>query len=585
MPELDLHVHTEIRDGMRITWNQPIRARDGAVLRADIFRPIGNDPCPVILTLGMYGKGLSYQESFTIQWDKMVEGYPDILEGSTNKYQNWEVSDPERWVPQGYAVMRVDSRGIGWSEGVLDPFGPNEERDIHDSIEWAGTQPWSTGKVAVMGISYYAIMAWRAAQSHPSHLAAVLPWEGLLDVYRDLSRHGGILSEFTKLWASKQAVTVQYGVGSRAKKNPNTGVSVAGPIDLSQEELARNRLDHFSAALAHEMDGPWWRERSTDARNITVPFLSSANWGGQGIHPRGNFMAFTDSPSPQKWLEVHGELHWSIYSAKVGMELQQRFLDHFLKGKDNGWDRQPPVMLGIRHWDGRFVPRAESAWPISRTQWTRHYLHADTQALSTALPTQSAGLEYEALGDGLLFKTAPLERETEITGPIAATLHISSSTADADLFLIVSAFDPEGNELTFQGALDPNTPIAQGWLRASHRRLDAARSKPWQPVHSHDVKEPLVPGEVHELQIEILPTCIVLPAGWRLSLAVRGKDYEYGGELSEFAKTFHYATKGTGGMTHNDAVDRPAAVFGGTVTLHTGPEHPSFVLLPVIPAA
>jgi hypothetical protein len=295
-------------------------------------------------------------------------------------------------------------------------------------------------------------------------------------------------------------------------------------------------------------------------------------------------MAFTDSPAKQKWLEVHGELHWSIYSAQKGMALQRRFLDHFLKGKDNGWDRQPPVMLQVRQWDGTFKPRAETAWPIPRTQWTRYYLHADTQALSCAPQTQAGSLTYQASGDGLIFSTAPLQRETEITGPLAATLYISSQTEDTDLFLIVTAFDPQGNELTFQGALDPNTPIAQGWLRASHRRLDAARSKPWQPVHTHDVKEPLVPGEVYEVQVELLPTSLVLPAGWRLALQVRGKDYEYGGELGEFAKTFHYATKGTGGMTHNDPTDRPATVFGGEVTVHMGPAHPSFVLLPVIPA-
>ena len=186
-------------------------------------------------------------------------------------------------------------------------------------------------------------------------------------------------------------------------------------------------------------------------------------------------------------------------------------------------------------------------------------------------------------GDGVTFWMAPMERETEITGPIAAKLFVSSSTRDADLFLIVRVFDPDGKELTFMGSTDPNTPIANGWLRASHRRLDPKRTLPYRPYHPHDRIEPLEPGEVYECDVEILPSSIVLPAGWRLALSVRGKDYQYTGELSEFAKKFHYATRGTGGMTHNDPDNRPANTFGGKVTLHAGGGRRCYLLLPIIP--
>ncbi len=134
------------------------------------------------------------------------------------------------------------------------------------------------------------------------------------------------------------------------------------------------------------------------------------------------------------------------------------------------------------------------------------------------------------------------------------------------------------------GALDPNTPIALGWLRASHRRLDPARNLPHRPFHTHDRVEPLEAGEVYELDVEVWPTCIVVPAGYRISLTVRGKDYEYGGELDEFARTFHYASKGTGPFSHNDPQDRPADVFGGAVTVYTGGSRASHVVLPVIPS-
>ncbi|HSE93378.1 MAG TPA: CocE/NonD family hydrolase, partial [Methylomirabilota bacterium] len=469
------------------------------------------------------------------------------------------------------------------SPGFMDPLCPREDDDLYQCIEWAGTQPWSNGKVGMLGISYYAINQWRVATKHPPYLAAVIPWEGFTDFYRDPSYHGGILSEFMKRWAPVQALTVQHGLGTRARKNPNTGESVAGSETLPDADLAKNRTDPHLDLLAHPLCDDWHRERSADLSKLTVPFLSCANWGGQGIHPRGNFNAFVQAPAPQKWLEVHGESHWALFSAGYGLDLQKRFFDHFLRGLDNGWDRTPPVTLNVRHPGERFVLRHEQEWPLARTQWTKMHLDPAAMALSRRPVTQAGTVAYDALGAGVTFSWVA-EQETEITGPIAAKLFVSSSTKDADLFLIVRVFEPDGKELTFFGSTDPNAPIANGWLRASHRRLDPARSRPWQPYHPHDRVEPLTPGEVYECDVEIVPTCIVVPAGWRVALSVRGKDYEYEGEIGEFGKTFVYGTRGTGGMTHDDPIDRPRDVFGGTVTLHAGGGRESYLLLPIIPA-
>jgi hypothetical protein len=581
--DVKVDARTEIRDGMRITWHQPIAMDDGLVLRADVFRPIEDGRYPVILTYGVYAKGLSYQEGYPHQWNKMVEDHPEILEGSTNKYQNWEVTDPERWVPHGYVVIRVDSRGAGWSPGVMDNNSAREIDDLYLCIEWAGTQPWSNGKVGMLGISYYAHNQWRVATKHPPHLAAIIPWEGQNDRYRDSGYHGGILSEFQKLWAKHQVVDIQYGRGERAKRNPNTGESVAGPVTLSPEELARNRIDPFEAAKQHPLDDAWHRERSADLAKVEVPLLSCANWGGQGIHPRGNFNGFVEAASKQKWLEAHGESHWSLFSSGYGLALQKRFFDHFLKGINNGWDKTPPVTLNVRHPGEKFVLRHETEWPLARTRWTKFYLDPAGMRLGSEPLGREAKIEYDALGDGLTFRMAPMRHDTEITGPMAAKLFVSSSTRDADLFVIVRVFDPQGKELTFMGSTDPNTPIANGWLRVSHRRLDPTRSQPWRPYHPHDRVEPLTPGEVYECDVEIVTSCIVVPAGWQVALTIRGKDYEYTGELSEFGKKFHYATRGTGGMTHNDPDNRPPDVFGGKVTLHAGGLRESYLLLPIIP--
>lgn len=569
---------------MRIDWHEPIEVDDGTVLRADVYRPDAEGAFPVIVSHGLYGKGLAFQdEIYEMQWRKLVSKDPTILEGSMNRYQAWEVVDPERWVPHGYSIVRVDSRGAGWSPGYLDPRSPREIADFARCIEWAGTRPWSNGKVGLCGISYYALSQWRVAALSPPHLAAIIPWEGYVDYYRGPTHHGGIRSQFQDRWWDQQVARVQYGVGEDALRNPNTGESIAGPVTLSEAERRANRIDLVGELRRRELDDEWYRDRSADVTEITVPLLSAANWGGQGIHPTGNFEGFERASSTQKWLEVHGDTHYTHFYTSYGRSLQKRFFDHFLKGIDNGWDREPPVILNIRHPGEKFVHREEHEWPLARTQWTTFFLDLPGSSLGVDPPLGASEVAYETMGEGLTFWLPTREDEFEITGPMAAKLFISSRTADADLFLIVRLFDPAGDEVTFEGATDPNTPIACGWLRASHRRLDPQRSLPYRPYHPHRVKEPLEPGEVYELDIEIWPSCIVVPPGFRLALTVRGRDYEYGGELDEYGESFYYATRGTGGMTHADPDDRPADIFDTTVVLHTSPERAAYLLLPVVP--
>jgi hypothetical protein len=160
---------------------------------------------------------------------------------------------------------------------------------------------------------------------------------------------------------------------------------------------------------------------------------------------------------------------------------------------------------------------------------------------------------------------------------------VSSATRDADLFLVVRLFSPDMKEVTFKGTVDPHTPIAQGWLRASHRKLDKALSQPYRPYHAHDEIQKLKPGEVYELDIEVWPTCIVVPKGHRIGLSVRGRDYEWPGGIVRGLGNLNEMFTGVGAFKHDDPRDRPADVFGGNVTLHLGPDRPAHLLLPVIP--
>ncbi len=575
---------TEIRDGMRIERDVPIAMDDSVAVRADIYRPVDDGQYPVIMTYGPYGKGLHFEDLYTDQWNRMVEEHPDVTAGSTNKYQNWEVVDPEKWVPDGYVVIRVDSRGAGRSPGLLDLWSAREAKDYHDCIEWAAQQPWSNGKVGLNGISYYGMNQWQVASLQPPHLTAMCIWEGAADFYRDLSHHGGILCTFGRAWFPGQIIPVQHGRGANGYRSRMNGDWVSGPATLSEEELGANRREFYEDCYANPLDSAdYWQSRMPDWSKVTVPLLTAGNWGGQGLHLRGNVEGFVRAASEQKWLEVHGIEHWTEFYTDYGVELQKRFFGHFLKGEDTDWQEQPKVQLQVRSPGEKFVERHEDAWPLPGTEWTKFHLHPAALDLSAEPPAEDRSVTYGGLGDGVTFLTAPLDRKMEITGPMAAKLWISSATEDADLFLIVRAFAPDMKEVTFQGALDPHTPISQGWLRASHRKLDPDLSLPYRPYHVHDEKQPLTPGEIYEVDVEIWPSCLVLPAGYRLALTVRGRDYVYPGGAGQGVGVLGRVFTGVGPFRHDDPRDRPAAIFGGDVTLHAGPDRAAHLLVPVIP--
>jgi len=575
---------SEVRDGMRIDWDVEIPMDDGISMCADIFRPEGDGQYPVILSYGPYGKGLAFQEIYLDQWNRMIEAHPDVSAGSTNKYQNWEVVDPEKWVPEGYVCVRVDSRGTGMSPGYIDHFSPRETKDFYDCIEWSAVQPWSSGKVGLNGISYLAINQWHVASLQPPSLAAMCVWEGAAEWYRDMTYHGGILSTFWDEWYPIQVTAVQYGLGNNGFKSRVTGRNVSGEVTLSAEDLEANRCEFGNEIASHQMNDQYHIDRSPVFENITTPLLTAGNWGGQGLHLRGNVEGFYQSNSTQKWLELHGEEHWTHFYTDYGREMQLAFFDHFLKGEDNGWADTKPVRLQVRHTD-RFEERFEDSWPIPRTIWTPYYIHSDGR-LDQSAPAGNETMEFSATGDGLTFRSKPLTTDTEFTGPVSARLWVSSSTEDADLFVVFRVFDPQGDEVVFQGAVEPNAPVAQGWLRASHRALDDGLSTEWRPVHTHVEREMLTPGEIYELHVELWPTSIVVPAGYTVGFSVRGNDYVFEGEVDEtVAEIASFANRfdGCGPFIHVDERNRPPAIFGGTTTLYIGPDTPGHVLAPRVP--
>ncbi len=527
-----------------------IPMRDGARLRADVFRPKASGRFPVIMNIGIYRK------------DRVWVPPPD-LEEKANPYMNWETVNPLWWVPRGYIAVRVDSRGSGKSPGRTDPWSPAEARDFYDSIEWAGHQEWSNARVGLSGISYYAMTQWLVANLKPPSLAAIIPWEGAADMYRDFAFHGGIFSMgFAVNWF--HAYMANHVMGE--------------PQQTAPDAFSKPWIWEY---MSNNLDNDWYYGRQARWDEIEVPLFSAGNWSGFGLHLRGNTEGFMRAASRHKKLRIHAGTHFHPFHSEEGRKDQLRWFDHFLKGKNTGILREPPVKLQIRKGGvGNYEWRFESEWPLKRTKWTRLFLDGK-EKLAWREPSRGSSISYEAGGTtksgmplgslsasvgravqtGVSFQTEPLEEEMEVTGPVTLVLWVSSSTRDMDIFATLRNIDPEGKDVMEMGQQGQPVPLAKGTLRASQRKLDAQLSTPWRPYHTHRDREWLKPREVVRVEVEIWPTCAVFKKGHRIRLDVQPRD-----GLGAAPYTHYSADYNT-----------------GTNTLFMGGSRASHLVLPVIP--
>lgn len=435
-----------------------------------------------------------------------------------------------------------------------------------DVIEWCAEQPWSSGKVGLLGISYYAGSQWRVAARNPKGLAAIVPWEGMSDYYRDRCRHGGILSNaFIRFWWNRQVITNQYGRPGRAASNWGLD-TIEG--DLSEEEREANRQDQNEDNRVNRFrDDQYYASKEYDMADIKVPLLSVANWGGILLHLRGNIEGFTQAGSEFKYLRCITGRHDLPFYYKEEVEIQRSFLDAFLKGDDRvGWSikgKVPMVDIALRKGDvgfndakaeKQYPRRQEEEWPIARTVYTNFYL-TPAKGLSIIKPTEKGKLGYRALGtmekpQMLQFTTPAFELETEITGHVVAHLNVSltpdttgPTPTDIDLFLTIRHISPQGKEVFYTGTAGDPVPLTKGWLRASMRKTNPEHYKhrphlPWREYLSTDV-QPVIPGEIYAVDVEIWPTNVVVEKGGKLVIEVSSGD-----------------TQGSGIFLHNDSVDR-----------------------------
>lgn len=518
--------------GIRVERDVSVPMRDGARLRVNVFRPEGEGMFPVLMCARPYGKDafptrtpLGYLPPARYRF--MRQASPVRF----SAYTTWEAPDPSFWVPRGYALVNVDLRGFGTSDGTGVLLTQAEAEDYAEVIEWAAAQPWSNGKVGLNGVSYLAISQWNVATLRPKSLQAICPWEGFTDIYRDLAYPGGLREDgFTPFWSD----------------------------GLDREGRTRESLR--AGQLAHPDYDDFWRERTPVIERIDVPALICASFSDHGLHTRGGFEAYRRISSTHRFLYTHRSGKWSTYYSPEALALQARFFDCFLKGVDNGMRDDAPVRLEVRaSRDEIHDVRSASAWPLPGTRWTK--LHLAPGALRDA-PALNATVRINVPDGGASFVFIVSE-DMEIAGPMNLRLHVSLEDAsDAHLFVAVCKMR-DGKDVVFEGTSGFGCDVVtKGWLRLAHRRLDDSRSEPHRPFHPHDRAEPLVRGEIAPIDIELLPSATFFARGEHLRLDVRGRWFW---KRNPFLGLYPFTY---------------APSPNARMHLHLGADHDSFLLVP-----
>lgn len=470
-----------------------IPMRDGITLAATVYRPCSGPPVPVITTATPYGK-----DSFD-QTDRFKDEPQGSVPGGGGFYVGrlvcsdrtpFEAPDPGFWVPHGYAVVIVDLPGWGKSES--NPANsPGPEARWHDVMAWLGSQPWSTGKVGMSGVSALCATQWIAAKAPaPPQLKAIIPWEGINESGPG-GGYGGIPETAFGEWMESVWLV------------PNVNPSGAGPE-------------------------PYIRDWAFDTSSISVPSLVCASFSDQELHSWDTFDAFTRMSTEHKWLYSHRRQKWGAYYGSEELTLQKRFLDRFLKGEEQAMDGVPAVHLEINSNRFDYKVIETQTWPVEGTRYEALFLDAATGALEDDAPASHSSVVIAPApvadpANRAVFDYTFTE-DTDVVGHMALTVFIEAEdTDDVDLFVGIEKLDRHGNEVYFFSASggNANGPVSRGWLRASKRELDVQRSTPWRPVLSMNRNAPLSAGEVAEAQIAIMPSGTTFEAGETMRLVIQ----------------------------------------------------------------
>ncbi len=525
----------------------PVILRDGTRIYVDIFRPVTEEKVPVLINSTIFGKYGSY-----VTLDEMPNRAGVPKEWNSG-YQTWEGADPGYWCGAGYAVVNVDMRGIGMSEGDSCYFGSQDATDNYDIIEHFGTADWSNGRVSMAGNSWLAITQWYVAAMNPPHLTCIAPWEGHGNMYEDEYMRGGI---------------------------PNYA---AARVNLS---YGMNKMEDLGANMRKfPLMNEYWEDKYAKFEQITCPAYVVASYTSS-LHTHGTIEGFRKISSTDKWLRIHNTQEWpDFYNPKYADD-ERKFFDYYMKDIPNDWQDTPRVRIATLdpgHEDK--IDRPEEDFPLPRQQLKKLYLDASDGSLKTE-PVAESEIRYAGnpknkttfqggpKGAGVVTTnddpnevslasfTVQFDEDTEITGYMKAKLWVEvDGHNDMDVYVRVLSLDAEDNIL-YHNAILYKYSGPNGMLRASHRELDPEKSTICEPYHPHKTLSYLSPGEIVPIEIGIWPTSLLFHKGEKLRLIVAGYDY--------LGLEGHY---------------RPVEVFNkGTHILHTGGDYDSHLIIPVIPA-
>jgi predicted acyl esterase len=529
---------------------------DGISIDCDVFRPDARGKFPAILGIHAYNK--SWQSA------------PSVPQGLLLRNASLEGGDSNFFVRRGYSHVIANVRGSGKSGGEFLNYGPREVEDTSEIIGWITDQPWCDGNVGMFGVSYFAVAQLQVAALNPPHLKAIFAPFGYTDFYRDKVYHGGILAhEFVSGWAKRISKYFRASASCSSWTREKLGdarFKEAIEEALRDEEICavpalfealkypeRDANPLIVDTVLNKFDGEYWQERSVKLGDIRIPSYLGACWGIYGLHLPGAFRAWENIKAPKKMV-----IGPPIYLDRPVYQYQYeslRWFDHWLKEIDNGIMEEPPIRLfvmGTGNW------KDTNEWPLAETKWTPFYLHSNGLLSEHEFwPNEGSSFfednRFNSRG-GLMFLSPPMVEETEVIGPVTLTLY--ASTTDDELLWFVSLFDvaPGGEERL----------LTRGWLRGSQRAVDANKSTPWEPLHPHTKREPLIPGEIYEFNIKIVPTGNLFKVGHRVGLKVRCVDDEKPANFLEVIGQGHLWRQ-----------------TPSWITLYHNADYPSCLLLPI----
>ena len=569
-----------------------IPLQNGEYVFADVFRPATPGNYPVIVSCGPYGKAFNHHSIETVDdLEKHEQMEEDYFFGNSAglQFENHETVNTAVWVPNGYAVIRVDMPGSGKSPGQLAPWGIVGAEALRDSIEWAGKQPWSNGAVGTWGMSYLAMSQHGAASLHPQHLKAMIAIGTDVDLYEEVAYSGGIFNEqFWSIW--KASGLMPAIVGEPDVADFITMLKHSPFRDSDPESVFGPRAKVFMSPDLSRVDVPLW--------------VVAATTHVAHFHQLGGSGAYLSTPTPNKKLDFWEDWFQKAYATET-IASHKAFFDHWLKGIDNGIMDVPPVRLEIRTGNGASFVLQENEWPVARTNYTRWYLDAtsaewagtdarsDFLSLSMSEPSVERQRSYSAevrllppgtgaairldpespesnpQVNGISFISGPLGEDMVLAGYGKVGMWVSSSATDMDIYVSVRAVNEDGREVDYtsfatMGFGDRPTPLMKGWLKVSHRTLDLERSTEYSPKHTHRKADyaPLARGELVHVEIELIPNTGLIRKGQRIRVDIQPYDGVAHGMHHAYDPSYH---------------------DGATNTVYTGPGHVTYVQLPVLP--